>query len=107
VLDHKRTSFCALCAIISARSCSTIICSSLYASAHGTPSSNALVDTTHSVLPPNKSPLLVQLDSVSYFALMLRRVDAGTMSFSALMRSYSVSSGMKEDSDSRSDSVLR
>lgn len=60
--------------------------------------------TTHSVLPPNNSPLFVQLVTVSYFETSERRVDAGMMSFSALMRSYSVSSATKEDSDSRSDS---
>lgn len=40
----------------------------------------------------------------SYFDESERRVDAGTMSFRAEMRSYRVSSAMKEDSDSRSDS---
>jgi len=102
--SFKHTSFCARWFISSARSCSTIICSSLYASAQGTPSSSALVLTTHSVLPPNNSPLFVQLVTVSYFETSERRVDAGMMSFSALMRSYSVSSATKEDSDSRSDS---
>lgn len=63
--------------------------------------------TTHSVLPPNRSPLFVHELTVSYFDDSERRVDAGTMSFKATMRSYSVSSGAaKEDSDSRSDSKV-
>lgn len=102
----ERTSFCALWFIISALSCSTIICSSEYASAHGTPSSNADVLTTHSVLPPNKSPLFVHELTVSYLDWMERRVLAGIMSLSAVIRSYRVSSGTKEDSDSRSDSAV-
>jgi hypothetical protein len=83
----KHTSFCALCAIISARSCSTIICSSLYASAHGTPNSSALVLTTHSVLPPMNNPDLSHEVVVLTFEETLRRVEAGIMSCSARMRS--------------------
>ena len=61
--------------------------------------------TTHNVLPPNSSPLFVQLDTVSYLELIERLVEAGIMSLRATMRSYKVSSGAaKEDSDSRSDS---
>ena len=104
VTQEPRTSFCARWFIISALSCSIIICSSLYASAHGTPSNSALVLTTHSVLPPNSSPDFVQLAMASYLDDSERRVDAGTMSFRAVMRSYRVSSAMKEESDSRSDS---
>jgi hypothetical protein len=84
---HKRTSLCALCAIISARSCSTIICSSLYASAHGTPNNSALVLTTHSVLPPSTSPDLNQLVVVFTLEDRLRRAEAGMMSCSARRRS--------------------
>jgi len=100
------TSFCALCAISSALSCSTIICSSLYASAHGTPNNNALVLTTHSVLPPMNSPDLSHDDVVFTFELMLRRVLAGIMSCSARMRSYRVSSVGAEAMEEVSDSAI-
>jgi hypothetical protein len=81
------TSFCARWFIISALSCSTIICSSLYASAHGTPSSSALVLTTQSVLPPMSSPDLTHEVAVLYFEARERRVEAGIMSWRAEMRS--------------------
>jgi hypothetical protein len=42
-------------------SISTICCSSAKASAHGTPSSSALVLTTKMVLPLNDRPNLIQL----------------------------------------------
>jgi hypothetical protein len=83
----KLTSFCALCAISSALSCSTIICSSLYANAHGTPNSNALVLTTHSVFPPMNKPDLSHELVVETFDWMERRVEAGIMSCKARMRS--------------------
>lgn len=86
-IGEKHTSFCARCCISSARSCSTIICSSLYASAHGTPSSSALVLTTHSVLPPNSRLLLIHDPVVDTLDEMERRADAGIMSCSAARRS--------------------
>jgi hypothetical protein len=71
----------------SARSCSTIICSSLYANAHGTPNSNALVLTTHSVLPPITIPDFSHELVVDTFDWIERRVLAGIMSCKARMRS--------------------
>ena len=83
----SHTSFCALCACNSALSCSTIICSSLYANAQGTPSSSALVLTTQRVLPPMFRPLLNHEVIVLAFEETDRRVLAGIMSCRAMMRS--------------------
>jgi hypothetical protein len=73
-------------------SISTICCSSAKANAHGTPNNNALVLTTHSVLPPNKSPDLIQPAVVSTLPVIYDRVVGGIMSRSASNRSVSVSS---------------
>ena len=73
-------------------SISTICCSSAKASAHGTPSNSALVLTTHSVLPLNKSPDLIQPVVVSTLLAMKDRVVGGIMSRRASSRSASVSS---------------
>ena len=102
---RRHTSFCALWACSSARSCSTIICSSLYASAHGTPSSSALVLTTHSVLPPMLRPFLNHDEIVFAFDETERRVLAGIMSCSADRRSKNVSSGWTEWIEDVSDSA--
>ena len=102
--SHQLTSFCARWFIISALSCSIIICSSLYASAHGTPSNSALVLTTHSVFPPIISPDLTHEDAVLYFEAKERRVEAGIMSWRAEMRSRRDSSGSREAMESVSDS---
>jgi len=77
----------ALCCIFISRSISAICCSSANASAHGTPSNNAEVDTTHSVLPPNDRPVDAQLLVVSQADDSARRCFGGTMSFSATRRS--------------------
>lgn len=102
----KRTSFCARCACNSALSCSTIICSSLYAKAHGTPNSSALVLTTHSVLPPMLRPLLNHDEIVLAFDETERRVLAGIISCSAERRSKNVSSGCTEWTDEVSESAV-
>ena len=73
-------------------SISTICCSSAKANAHGTPKSSALVLTTHSVLPPNKSPDLIQPAVVSTLLEIYDRVVGGIMSRSASIRSAIVSS---------------
>jgi hypothetical protein len=56
------------------------ICSSLYASAHGTPINSALVLTTHNVLPPYDNPVFSHDDAVLTFEWMERRYGAGMMS---------------------------
>jgi hypothetical protein len=71
----------------SALSCSTIICSSLYANAHGTPNNSALVLTTQSVLPPNTNPDVSHEVVVDTLEEILRRVEAGIMSCKARRRS--------------------
>jgi hypothetical protein len=102
----RPTSFCALCAINSALSCSTIICSSLYANAHGTPSSSALVLTTHNVLPPMNKPDFSHELVVDTFDWMERRVEAGIISWRARIRSYRVSSVGAEAMEDVSDSSV-
>jgi len=96
----------ALCCIFISRSISTICCSSLYASAHGTPKSSALVLTTQSVLPPRSKPLFSHELVVETVLVIFRRAEAGTMSCRAESRSYRDSSGASEISDSASESVL-
>src|SRR5436190_23682233 len=45
------------CCIFISLSISKYCCSSAYANAHGTPSSNALVPITHNALPPHDKPV--------------------------------------------------
>lgn len=62
--------------------------------------------TTQSVLPPQPRPVDTQLLAVENLLLRLRRIDAGIMSCSAAIRSYSVSSGEREKTEEVSDSVV-
>jgi hypothetical protein len=73
-------------------SISTHCCSSAKANAYGTPSNNALVLTTHKVLPANIVPDQIQLVVVSTLLAMYDRVVGGIMSRRAEIRSASVSS---------------
>lgn len=88
-------------------SISTICCSSAKANAHGTPSNSALVLTTHSVLPLNRRPDLIQLAVVSTLLEMKERVVGGTMSFKARRRSANDSSSamLSSSSDEISESA--
>jgi len=105
--NKKLTSF-AVCCIFISLSISTSCCSSEYASAHGTPSSSALVLTTHSALPPNARPLFSRADAEFSVETRKRRWLGGMMSCRAWMRSASdSSSGMEEVMEEASDSVRK
>lgn len=90
-------------------SISTICCSSAKANAHGTPNNSALVLITHSVLPLNSKPDLIQLVVVSTLLEMYDRVVGGTISRRARRRSAkdsssgTLSSSSVEISESASD----
>ena len=95
-MDSIRTSF-ALCCIRISLSISCTCCSSLNASAHGTPRNSALVLTTHSVLPPKVNAFVAHEYPVDDTLEMLLRYVGGTMSLRAATRS-------KRDSSSASSS---
>jgi len=85
------TSLAPLCICIS-RSISCNCCSSLNASAHGTPSNSALVLMTHSAFPLNDRPDETQAVAVLDALTSDLRYSGGTMSARAAIRSLRVSS---------------
>jgi len=99
---RKHTSL-ALCCIFISLSISANCCSSENASAHGTPSSNALVLTTHSVCPPNLRPADTHDEAAPNVCERNLRCVGGTMSRRAARRSARDSSCRARSSSSSSE----